>query len=245
MRQKFIAPEFIAPEKRRKMIGKDSKPDSTRGPDSGPDTDSGSRRLSAQSAVDVSASLDDSFEHFTESQLLELGQVLDEGSNHVPPAAESPNHTSSISILGDLYIGSEDPKPAPDASSTKPSEDANKEDTGLLSLPDLVSYPEDDLSKLSNPKLGLPSSLLSSYKSVGIDRIYPWQYSCLSIPGVLDGKRNLVYAAPTSAGKTLVSELLVAKRCSGNSKQKGWIPILSNDFTLFSYRHIAICEYCQ
>ncbi|XP_068203491.1 DNA polymerase theta isoform X2 [Palaemon carinicauda] len=58
---------------------------------------------------------------------------------------------------------------------------------------------------------GLPEPVLQRYIENGIKTMFPWQAECLSLPGVLDG-RNLVYSAPTSAGKTLVSELLLLKR---------------------------------
>uniref|UniRef100_A0A8C3Y098 DNA polymerase theta n=4 Tax=Catharus ustulatus TaxID=91951 RepID=A0A8C3Y098_CATUS len=41
--------------------------------------------------------------------------------------------------------------------------------------------------------------------------MFEWQAECLMLGQVLEGK-NLVYAAPTSAGKTLVAELLILKR---------------------------------
>ncbi|XP_045135227.1 DNA polymerase theta-like [Portunus trituberculatus] len=58
---------------------------------------------------------------------------------------------------------------------------------------------------------GLPESVLKCYLENGVKRMFPWQAECLSLPGVLEG-RNLIYSAPTSAGKTLVAELLLLKR---------------------------------
>ena len=40
--------------------------------------------------------------------------------------------------------------------------------------------------------------------------MFEWQAECISLSGVLSG-RNLVYSAPTSAGKTLIAELLSLK----------------------------------
>lgn len=41
--------------------------------------------------------------------------------------------------------------------------------------------------------------------------MFPWQMECLANKKVLENNRNLVYSAPTSAGKTLVAEFLVFK----------------------------------
>ena len=57
---------------------------------------------------------------------------------------------------------------------------------------------------------GLPEKVLEAYSEHGIVSMFEWQAECLSQPGVLSG-RNLIYSAPTSAGKTLVAELLALK----------------------------------
>ena len=48
--------------------------------------------------------------------------------------------------------------------------------------------------------------------------MFEWQAECLSLPGILSGG-NLVYSAPTSAGKTLIAELLALK-CVLESQKK-------------------------
>ncbi|XP_052014320.1 DNA polymerase theta isoform X2 [Apodemus sylvaticus] len=58
---------------------------------------------------------------------------------------------------------------------------------------------------------GLPKAVLEKYHSFGVKKMFEWQAECLLLGQVLEGK-NLVYSAPTSAGKTLVAELLILKR---------------------------------
>ncbi|CAL5359107.1 unnamed protein product [Camellia sinensis] len=57
----------------------------------------------------------------------------------------------------------------------------------------------------------LPSEICAIYKKKGISKLYPWQVDCLQVDGVLQ-KRNLVYCASTSAGKSFVAEILMLRR---------------------------------
>ena len=57
---------------------------------------------------------------------------------------------------------------------------------------------------------GLPTKVVEQYEKSGISSMFPWQAECLLLPNVLSGG-NLVFSAPTSAGKTLVAELLTLK----------------------------------
>ncbi|WVZ89444.1 hypothetical protein U9M48_035851 [Paspalum notatum var. saurae] len=76
------------------------------------------------------------------------------------------------------------------------------------------SVPLKDHSKLSS---WLPPELCAIYMKKGISELYPWQVECLLVEGVLE-KRNLVYCASTSAGKSFVAEVLMLRRIlsSGN-----------------------------
>ncbi|XP_029000696.1 DNA polymerase theta [Betta splendens] len=71
--------------------------------------------------------------------------------------------------------------------------------------------PTDQTEKLLLSSWGLPKAVLECYQKHGVTHMFEWQAQCLTVGQVLQGG-NLVYSAPTSAGKTLVSELLMLKR---------------------------------
>lgn len=66
-----------------------------------------------------------------------------------------------------------------------------------------------DLHLLSS--WNLPLSVVNEYRRKGVEKMFDWQCECLQNPKVLFEGNNLVYSAPTSAGKTLVSEILMIK----------------------------------
>ncbi|XP_074663190.1 DNA polymerase theta-like [Tubulanus polymorphus] len=78
-----------------------------------------------------------------------------------------------------------------------------------------ISKHQSSISRTPDRKLlsswGLPEPVLKKYTAKGITCMFDWQAECLSINRVLAGG-NLVYSAPTSAGKTMVAEILVLKR---------------------------------
>ncbi|KAA8594854.1 DNA polymerase theta isoform X1 [Etheostoma spectabile] len=71
--------------------------------------------------------------------------------------------------------------------------------------------PAGQAEKLLLCSWGLPKPVLERYQKHGVTHMFDWQAQCLTVGQVLQGG-NLVYSAPTSAGKTLVSELLMLKR---------------------------------
>ncbi|XP_059056715.1 DNA polymerase theta-like [Achroia grisella] len=58
---------------------------------------------------------------------------------------------------------------------------------------------------------GLPLAIAQKYEERQIIEMFDWQVECLGNPKVLLHCNNLVYSAPTSAGKTLVAEILTIK----------------------------------
>ncbi|XP_069616586.1 DNA polymerase theta [Ranitomeya imitator] len=90
-----------------------------------------------------------------------------------------------------------------------------------------VAVPAELADKLLLESWGLPRAVQEAYAGLGVVRMFEWQAECLMQGQVLEGK-NLVYSAPTSAGKTLVAELLILKRVLETRKKAIFIlPFIS------------------
>ncbi|CAK1598557.1 unnamed protein product [Parnassius mnemosyne] len=74
-----------------------------------------------------------------------------------------------------------------------------------------IQYNGDSIIQRNLKNWGLPHEIVKKYELKGITEMFDWQISCLSKSKVLLDYRNLVYSAPTSAGKTLVAEILTIK----------------------------------
>eukprot|EP00960_Hanusia_phi_P047224 758309-Hanusia_phi.AAC.4 len=68
-------------------------------------------------------------------------------------------------------------------------------------------------------ELRLPEICVKLFKSRGIQQPYPWQLEFLKSEAVRRGN-NLVYALPTSAGKTFVAEVLLLRSVLGRIRSK-------------------------
>ncbi|XP_047984391.1 DNA polymerase theta [Leguminivora glycinivorella] len=77
-----------------------------------------------------------------------------------------------------------------------------------------ITHSSQSQKQLMNKNLkewGLPSEIAKKYEQKGITEMFEWQVTCLGNAKVLLDCCNLVYSAPTSAGKTLVAEILTIK----------------------------------
>ncbi|KAL7596490.1 hypothetical protein Lser_V15G27853 [Lactuca serriola] len=108
-------------------------------------------------------------------------------------------------------------QPNDDKTSDTPSTDIKTCNVNFLNSVESTpssSMPLNDRLDISN---WLPSELCITYKKRGISKLYPWQVDCLQVDGVLQ-KRNLVYCASTSAGKSFVAEILMLRRVLSTRK---------------------------
>ncbi|KAG5680137.1 hypothetical protein PVAND_009662 [Polypedilum vanderplanki] len=74
-----------------------------------------------------------------------------------------------------------------------------------------------NLKYLSN--WNLPTSIVNEYRKMGVEEMFQWQCECLQNQKVLFEGANLVYSAPTSSGKTFVSEILMIKNILEKKKK--------------------------
>lgn len=84
----------------------------------------------------------------------------------------------------------------------------------------LESSAQGSLQSLNDPRFGLPNSLVANFAALGVTSIYQWQASCLLGQGLLEGKRHLIYTAPTGGGKSLVADVLMLKRIIEDPSKK-------------------------
>jgi len=61
------------------------------------------------------------------------------------------------------------------------------------------------------------------YEHTKIKSLFPWQVECLNKETVLFENKSLVYFAPTSGGKSIVSELLMLRAVLGQKKRAMYI----------------------
>ena len=130
-----------------------------------------------------------------------------------------------ISLAGKVYTGSEAVQKARSEkySPGHPSQLLRAEFIDYMHIRSIESLVHDYRSEESREKLcslaawGLPDLLLHRYKQFAkIQSLFPWQVDCLlhEEGSVLSGRRNFIYSAPTSGGKTLVAELLMLRKLS-------------------------------
>ena len=106
--------------------------------------------------------------------------------------------------------------------------------SSLPDSPELLLQEDDDIEQMSSEdspdeieekksfmeleEWGLYPSVRTWYEDKGLTSLFPWQRDCLRADGVLDGK-NLIFSAPTSAGKTMVADILIMKQVFNKKKK--------------------------
>ena len=75
----------------------------------------------------------------------------------------------------------------------------------------MVNYQNDSrsISNICN-FMHIPYEISLAYQGFGINKVYDWQYDCISTTSISEGE-SIVYCAPTSGGKTLISELIILR----------------------------------
>jgi len=73
--------------------------------------------------------------------------------------------------------------------------------------------------------LGIPEDVISVFHDeLNIKQLFEWQMECLTLPAVQSGC-NLIYSAPTSAGKTLVADIRLLLNLLKNPEKKALVVV--------------------
>jgi DNA polymerase theta len=127
-----------------------------------------------------------------------------------------------VSLTGKVYTGAEAMRVArTDQNSEKnPTKSARYELKYLISSSNAAIVAQANVAASAESPFvqlatwGIPAVVLSRYTRNKVTTLFPWQIQCLTVNdgAVLLGKQHLIYSAPTSGGKTLVSEILMLRR---------------------------------
>ena len=149
---------------------------------------------------------------------LEVDKVIAKNSTSTPQPCstfKTPRHReSAFSLSSNLLFES----PCTDPSLNGSIEIGGKSKSNSIQMSFMATPSKGIHNKLLLSNWGLPEIVLERYSERGIESMFEWQSECLSLPNVLTGG-NLVFSAPTSAGKTLVAELITLKCVMENRKK--------------------------
>ncbi|KAG0587234.1 hypothetical protein KC19_2G150600 [Ceratodon purpureus] len=158
------------------------------------------RRLSLSDHENVP---NESIDKFINDEVLNVSQTM------IP--SRSPLVEPSIEVDPSRTSGVPSQLPGSSSASVRGGVEPEKGKTNLADMKSKTQY-KVELCKW------LPPELCSFFAKKGLTKLYQWQVECLQIDGVLDG-RSLVYCASTSAGKSLVAELLMLRRVLSTGKK--------------------------
>ena len=93
------------------------------------------------------------------------------------------------------------------------------------------------------PRLNLPQNCVSIFQRRGIKQPWPWQVDCLN-SDPLRHDQNFIYALPTSAGKTFVSEVLILKKMLQykRTKRRSWDNSVVPCKCMVVFPYVSLCE---
>ncbi|CAL7951362.1 unnamed protein product [Xylocopa violacea] len=112
-------------------------------------------------------------------------------------------HSDNSNVKSNAMYSTSNVKLSNSSVATSTTEKSSKEMSSISIIP------TQDRCNLAS--WGLPPNILKKYEARGVTTMFTWQVECLSNHKVIEEMRNLVYSAPTSAGKTLVAEILMIK----------------------------------